>query len=86
MKFFLMMLQMIPAIIALVRQIETVMPGKGLGPAKLDLVLNTVGAAAQGSSEVAAALEGKDMKAAVTGIVNTTVSTLNAAGVFPKQP
>lgn len=84
MKMFFFILQMIPSIIALVRQVETVMPGKGLGPVKLDLVLNTVNAAAQGSSEVAAALEGKDLNAIVTGVVNTTVSTLNAAGVFQK--
>ena len=81
-----MFLQMAPALIGMVRQIETVLPGPKQGNAKLALVLNTVQTAAQGSTEVASAIEGRDLNAAVTGVVNATVATLNAAGVFAKTP
>lgn len=82
MKFFLLLLQMIPAIIGIVRQIETAIPAKGKGAAKLDLVLKTVNTAAQASSETVAAIQGNDLNSAVTSIVNATVATMNNVGAF----
>ena len=81
---FLAILQMIPSIIGIVKHIETVIPGKGQGSAKLSLVLNTVNAAAQASPDVAKALAGHDLNATVSAIVSTTVATMNAAGLFQK--
>lgn len=84
MKFFLMFMQMAPSIIGIVKQVEDLVPAKGKGKEKLDLVLNTVNTAAAGSAEVAAAVEGHDLQGAVTSLVNATVATANAAGVFKK--
>lgn len=85
MQKFLMLLQMIPAIIAIVKQVEQAIPGQGRGKEKLDVVLNTVNAAAAASPQVVSSIENKDMAGAVTGITNAVVATLNAAGAL-KQP
>lgn len=83
---FLMILQMIPAIIGIVKQVEAAIPGVGQGPTKLNLVLNTVNAAAQAIPEVKAAFNpNDDLNGTVTSIANAAVSTLNAAGVFQKK-
>lgn len=86
MNFFKLLMQLIPVIVQLVQQVETALPGKGQGAQKLNLVLNTVNAAAQAAPEVASAIQGHDLNAAVTGIVNATVSTLNAAGALSPKP
>jgi hypothetical protein len=85
MSFFLAFLKLAPAVIALVKQVEEAIPGNGKGRAKLDVVLHTVNTAVAASPDVAAAVSGHDLDGAVTALVNGTVSTLNAAGVF-KQP
>ncbi len=82
MKFFLLLLQMIPAIIRMVKEIESVIPDGGLGATKLDLVLNTVETAAQESGEVAKSIEGYDLKGALKKIIDRTVRTFNDTGVF----
>ena len=82
MERFLLILKLIPAIVALVQSAETLIPGKGHGKTKLDLVLNTVNTAAQLTPEVLHTLPEKDLEKTTTAIVNATVSTLNTAGVF----
>lgn len=82
MGFFLMLLQMIPAIIGIVKQVENVIPGKGKGSAKLDMVLKTVDVAAKSSPQIITSVGNHDLKGAVTGIVNTVVETMNATGAF----
>lgn len=82
MQFFIMLMQLIPSIIKIVREIEAAIPGKGQGAAKLDLVLNTVNAAAEGSAEVANVIKGNDLIGRVTKIVNLAVSTFNMTGAF----
>lgn len=84
MKFFLMFLQMAPSIIAMVKQVEDLIPVAGKGKEKLDLILNTVNAGVAGSADTAAAIQGHDLNAAVTALVNTTVTVANATGVFKK--
>lgn len=84
MGFFLVLIKMLPAIIEVIKKVEEVIPDKGKGPMKLDLVLNTVNAAANASPEIAASIEGHDLDGALTSMVNATVSTLNNAGVFNK--
>jgi hypothetical protein len=83
MTFFLMLMQMLPGIVGLIKQVETIIPGQGQGPARLNVLLNTVNAAAASAPEVAAAIGNHDLNAAVATIANATVNTLNAAGVFP---
>lgn len=82
MKFFLMFMQLAPHIITLVKQTEELIPVPGKGKEKLELVLNTVNAGVQGSAEVASAVAGHDLNAAVTTIVNAAVATAKAAGAF----
>ena len=84
MKFFLLLLHMIPTIIDMVKMIEKAIPDKGKGPEKLNLVLTTIDTAAKASTEAAAAIQGHDLNAAVTAIVGATVSTMNAVGKFQK--
>lgn len=84
MGFFLVLIKMLPAIIEVIKKVEEVIPEKGKGPMKLDLILNTVNAAANASPEIAASVEGHDLNGALTSMVNATVNTLNAAGVFNK--
>lgn len=86
MSFFILLMQMIPSIIGIVKQVETAIPGAGHGPQKLDLVLNTVNTAAMASQPVATAIQGHDLNGAITGIVNATVATMNATGAFNKAP
>jgi hypothetical protein len=81
----LAILKLIPTIVGLVQVAETMIPGKGQGPAKLNLVLNTVNAAAQTAPDVVNAISAKDMNAAVTAIATAAVVSLNAAGVFAKS-
>lgn len=85
MSFFLMLMQLIPSIIKIVREIEAAIPAKGKGAEKLDLVLNTVNAAAEGATDVAKAVGSRDLNGAVTKIVNATVSTMNATGAFKSE-
>lgn len=84
MKNFLLALRMIGPIISLVQQVEAEIPGKGQGKAKLDLILNTVSAAAATTADVADAVDQKDAAAIATGIVNATVLALNTAGIISK--
>jgi hypothetical protein len=86
MQFFLLLLQIIPAIIRMVREIEAILPDSGTGPAKLDLVLNTVETAAMESREAAKAIEGHDLKSSLRKIVGATVATFNATGEFRSGP
>lgn len=86
MKFFVMFLKMAPAIIGLVKQVEDIIPGAGQGKQKLDLVLKTVNTGVAASADVAAAVDGHDINAVVTSLVNGTVSTMKAAGVFVPAP
>lgn len=81
---FLAILKLIPTIIAMVHVAESVIPGASKGTQKLNLVLNTVGAAAQSVPDIAGALSAKDINAAATAIAGAAVSTLNEAGVFAK--
>jgi hypothetical protein len=84
MGFFLLLAQLAPAIIELVKAIEKAIPGKGHGPAKLDLVLKTIDTATAATPETAKVIAGHNLKTAVVSIVNATVETLNATGVFVK--
>ncbi len=84
MSFFLALLKMIPAIIEIIKKIEEAIPESGKGPAKLDLVLKTVDAAAKAAPEIAATVQGRDLNGAITSIVSAVVGTFNAAGVFKK--
>jgi len=84
MGFFLLLAQLTPAIIDLIKAIEKAIPGKGHGPAKLDLVLKTVDTAVAAAPETAQVVAGHNLKSAVTAIVNATVETLNGTGVFAK--
>lgn len=84
-KIFQVVLQMAPMIIQLVRQVETAMPGRGLGVKKLELVQNIVQIAANAEPEVSAALSIEDLAAVTTSVVNAGVAVFNAAGVFVKS-
>lgn len=80
----MLLMQLIPSIIQIVREIEKAIPQKGQGSAKLALVLDTVNVAAHASTETVKAIEGRDLNGAVTNIVGAVVSTLNAVGAFNK--
>jgi len=84
METFLNLLKLIPVIISVVLQVEAAIPGKGHGPKKLNLVLNTVQAAAQSTPDVQKTFSQGDLNKATTDIVNATVASLNEAGVFQK--
>ena len=81
MGFFLVLMEILPSLIGLVKQAETTI-GTGNGPAKLNLVLNTVNAAVSAVPVVAKTIEGHDLNGAVTSIVNATVNVLNSAGLL----
>lgn len=80
-KWFTIM-QMLPGILALIQQVENMIPGTGNGKKKLDVVLSTVNAAAQSVPEVATALQNHDLNATVTAVATASVTSLKAAGVF----
>lgn len=82
MQFFILIMSLVPSIIKIVREIEAAIPQKGQGGAKLELVLDTINAAAEGSADVAKVIEGHDLNGAVTKIVNKTVKKMNETGAF----
>jgi hypothetical protein len=84
MQYFFLILQLIPSIFALIRQVEIAIPQPGQGPAKLNMVLAGVQAAAADVPEIANVVKEHDWVAAITRITNAAVSALNAAGVFNK--
>lgn len=82
---FILALNMLPAILQLVRLVEVLIPGQGRGKEKLNVVLATVGAAADSAPAVVDAIDKKDLAGTITAVTNAAVSSLNAAGAL-KQP
>lgn len=85
MQKLLMWLQLVPAIIGIVREIEKAIPQRGKGAEKLNMVLDVVDVAVAAAPEVAGAIEAKDVRGTVTKIVNATVGVMNKTGAFPKD-
>lgn len=86
MDFLMMFLKMAPMIIAIIKEIDAVIPGSGNGPAKLDLLQSTVNTAVQSSpSAAAAAVQGHDLNGAVSNLASITVKALKQTGSSPTQ-
>lgn len=86
MSYFLLLLQIIPAIIALVKQVEVAIPGKSQGAAKLDLVLSTVNAALAAVPQIMATIGSHDLNGTITAIVAAVVASMNRTGGFTTTP
>lgn len=80
-----MYLQLGLATVQAVRSVETSVTDPKAGPAKLDIVVGTVAAASQAVPEIASEIKAKDAASFATTVANTTVTALNAAGVFKKS-
>lgn len=76
MKVLLMILQFMPTVLQAIVAVEGVVGG-GKGQTKKQLVMNAITAAAQ----VGEKADNKTV-AALSGLVDTTVSTLNSSGIF----
>lgn len=76
MQVFLQIVQLIPALIALVKEIEKVIPQGGHGQAKLAAVRQIIEAAYGGLSEIWPVIE---------KVVTVLVGLFNSTGVFQKS-
>lgn len=79
MSIFLTLLQLFPAILQGVASIEAAFP-HAPGPVKKQLLLNSVGTAARVAGKPVA----PPLLAAVSGLIDTTVASLNGAGLLGK--
>lgn len=75
MKTFLLVVQLIPAIIALVKQIEEVVPASGQGSAKITAIRQILEATYDGFQEVWPSIE---------KVISAIVNLFNVTGVFKK--
>lgn len=76
MQVFLQIVQLIPALIALIREIEKVIPQSGQGAAKLTAIRQIIEAAYGGLSEIWPVIE---------KVVAVLVGLFNSTGVFGKS-
>ena len=76
MKNFLLIVQLIPAIIALVKEIEAAIPQSGQGAAKLTAFRQIIEATYEGITEMWPAIE---------KVIAAIVTLLNTTGVFSKK-
>lgn len=76
MQIFLQIVQLIPALITLIKEIEKVIPAAGQGAAKLAAVRQIVEAAYSGFAEIWPVLE---------KVVAALVGLFNATGAFGKS-
>ena len=77
-----LVVMLLPMIVEIVRAVETAMPEKGQGAAKLEAVRVMVESVYKVASDSMPAFE--QVWAAAQGIVAATVSLYNATGVFKK--
>ena len=75
MKTFLLIVQLIPAVIALVKEIESVIPQTGQGAAKLTAVREILEVTVEGFTEIWPALE---------KVISSLITLFNTTGVFKK--
>lgn len=75
MKTFLLIVQLIPALISLVKEIEAVIPQGGQGQAKLAAVRGIMEATYDGVTEIWPAVE---------KVVSTLINLFNTTGLFKK--
>lgn len=75
MKIFLAIVQLIPAVITLIKDIETVIPQGGQGAAKLAAVRGIMESSYDGFSEVWPSLE---------KVISTLINLFNTTGLFKK--
>lgn len=75
MKTFLLIVQLIPTLITLIKEIETVIPQGGQGQAKLSAVRGIMEATYDGFTEIWPAAE---------KVISTLINLFNTTGVFKK--
>jgi hypothetical protein len=73
MKVFLLIVQLVPALISLIKAIEEALPAAGLGAEKLAAIRKILEAAFEGASEVWPVVE---------KVISVIVSLFNNTGVF----
>ena len=91
MNTFLIILKLAPLILSIVRSVEDAIPLPGQGKQKLDLVLDILKTAYEGSSSLAADFSWDKLVAIVVPMVGKIVDLHNALGLFqrsvqPKTP
>lgn len=75
MKTFLLVVQLVPALIALIKEIEGVIPQSGQGQAKLTAVREILEVSYDGVKELWPSIE---------KIITTLINLFNTTGVFKK--
>ena len=88
MNTFLIVLKLAPLILGIVRSVEDAIPLPGQGKQKLDLVLDILKTAYEGSSSLAAEFSWEKLVAIVVPMVGKIVDLHNTLGLFqkPTQP
>lgn len=85
MNTFLIILKLFPLILSIVRSVEDAIPLPGQGKQKLDLVLDILKTAYEGSNSLAADFSWDKLVAVVVPMVGKIVDLHNALGLFQKS-
>jgi len=85
MNTFLIILKLFPLILSIVRSVEDAIPLPGQGKQKLDLVLDILKTAYEGSNSLAADFSWDKLVAIVVPMVGKIVDLHNALGLFQKS-
>ena len=85
MNTFLIVLKLFPLILSIVRAVEDAIPLPGQGKMKLDLVLDILKTAYEGSSSLAAEFSWDKLVTLVVPMVGKIVDLHNALGLFQKS-
>jgi len=85
MNTLLIVLKLLPLILSVVRSVEEAIPLPGQGRKKLDLVLDVLKTAYDGSNSLAAEFSWDKLVALVVPMVGKIVDLHNALGLFQKS-
>ena len=85
MNTLLIILKIFPLVLAAVQAVEQAIPLPGQGNKKLELVLDVIKSAYDGSADLAAQFSWDKLVAVVVPMINQIVSLHNALGLFQKS-
>lgn len=85
MTYFLLALQLLPAIIAAVKALEREIPISGAGKEKLDLIVGVAEAVFETAPSDVSNLNRESLIKTIISMVGRIVSVLNTLGVFTKK-
>jgi hypothetical protein len=85
MNTLLTVLKLLPVVLSVVKAVEEAIPLPGQGKKKLDLILDVLKTAYEGSSDLTGTLTWEELVALVVPMIAKIVDLHNALGLFQKS-